>query len=67
MSLDGESIKHNGHDFILKVILDELQKVVCHLLVCSALDSDLLNLCLQNIFPNDTHPTIKADIMLNIE
>ena len=38
--------EHTGHAMTFKVLLDESHKIVCFLLECSALEPDLLNICL---------------------
>ena len=59
--------EHIGHNMTFKILLDDSHEIVCRSLVCSALDPDLLNLRLEPGFPDDVHPTVKADLMLEVE
>ena len=59
--------EHIGHNMTFKILLDEPHEVICCSLVFSALDPDLLNVCLEPSFPADVHPTVKVDVMLEVE
>ena len=50
-----------------KILLDKSHKIVCRSIVRSALDPDLLNLRLEPNFSSDLHPTIQADLLLEVE
>ena len=57
--------KHIGHVMTFQILLDDTKQIVNHSLVHSALDPDLLNLCLEHDHPGDLHPMVQAEVLLN--